>query len=132
MSLSAGDNPQAPGGTAPATLGLAWNEASKAAALEVATRAMTLYARPGVNAQAWITDLRPLLTPQAAQDYTDVDPSMIGISSFGAGQLVVDEANGYAASVRFGSPAGAYEVVLHRDGAGQPWKVVRFNVPSTR
>jgi hypothetical protein len=129
VSLSAGEHPQAPGGSSPATLGVGWNEASKTAALEVATTAMTLYARPGVSAQAWITDLRPLLTPEAAQDYTDVDPSTIGITSFGAGELVVDETNGYAAMVRFGSPAGAYEVVLHRDGAGQPWKVVRFKVP---
>jgi hypothetical protein len=113
-------------------LSVVWDGASKAAALEIATRAMALYARPGVSAQAWITDLRPLLTPQAAQDYTDVDPSRIGITSFGAGELVVDETNGYAANVRFGSPAGGYEVVLHRNGGGQPWKVVRFNLPGSR
>lgn len=92
---------------------------------------MTLYARPGVSAQAWIADLRPLLTAQAVQDYADVDPSTIPITSFGTGELVVDEANGYAASARFGSPQGAYEVVLRRDGAAAPWKVVRFNVPGS-
>lgn len=92
---------------------------------------MTLYARPGVSPQAWIADLRPLLTAQAAQDYTDIDPSTIPVTSFGAGELVVDEANGYAASVRFGSPQGAYMVVLHRDGAEAPWKVVRFKIPGS-
>lgn len=131
VSLSAGDRPQAPGGTSPATLGLAWDMASKTAALDVATRAMTLYARPGLSAQAWIDDLRPLLTPQAAQDYMDVDPSTIEIASFGVGELVVDESNGYAALARFGSPHGSYEVVLHRNGADQLWKVVRFNVPGS-
>ena len=129
VSLSAGDRPQAPGGTSPATLGVAWDGASRAAALDVATRAMTLYARPEVSAQAWIADLRPLLTPQAAQDYTDVDPSTIAIASFRPGELIVDEANGYSAKARFGSPAGPYDVALHRNGADQPWKVVRFNVP---
>ena len=131
VSLSAGDRPQAPGGTPPATLGVAWDAASKAAALDVATRAMTLYARPRVSPRAWIADLRPLLTAQAAQDYTDVDPSSIQITSFGTGELVVDEANGYAASARFGSPQGAYVVVLHRDGAEAPWKVVRFKIPGS-
>lgn len=131
VSLSAGDRPQAPGGTPPATLGVAWDAASKAAALDVATRAMTLYARPGVSAQTWIADLCPLLSVQAVQDYADVDPSTIPITSFGAGELVVDEANGYAASARFGSPQGAYEAVLHRDGAEAPWKVVRFHVPGS-
>lgn len=129
--LSSGDRPQAPGGTSPATLGVAWDTASKTAALDVATRAMTLYARPGLSARAWIEDLRQLLTPQAAQDYTDVDPSTISITSFGSGELVVDETNGYAALARFGSPHGTYEVVLHRNGADQLWKVVRFNVPGS-
>ncbi|WP_422933308.1 hypothetical protein [Sinomonas sp. P47F7] len=129
VSLSAEDRPQAPGGTSPAALGVAWDTASKTAALDLATRGMTLYARPGVSAQAWIADLRPLLTPQAAHDYMDVDPSTIGITSFGAGELAVDETNGFAAKARFGSAAGPYEVVLHRNGADQPWKIVRFNVP---
>ena len=35
-TLSAGGKPQAPGGTAPATLGIPWDEASKTAALETA------------------------------------------------------------------------------------------------
>ncbi len=132
VSLSAGDRPQAPGGTSPAALGVAWDTASKTAALDLATRAMTLYARPEVSAQAWIADLRALLTPQAAQDYTDVDPSTIAITSFGPGELIVDQANGYAAKARFGSPAGPYGVALHRNGADQAWKVVRFNVPGSQ
>ena len=131
VSLSAGDRTQAPGGTSPPTLGVSWDKVSKTAALDVATRAMTLYARPKVSAPAWIEDLRPLLTPQAAQDYTDVDPSTIEIASFGTGELVVDETNGYAALARFGSSHGSYEVILHRNGADQLWKVVRFNVPGS-
>ncbi|WP_415854295.1 hypothetical protein [Sinomonas sp. G460-2] len=113
-------------------MGVAWDTASKTAALDLATRAMTLYARPEVSAQAWIADLRALLTPQAAQDYTDVDPSTIAITSFGPGELIVDQANGYAAKARFGSPAGPYGVALHRNGADQAWKVVRFNVPGSQ
>src|SRR5574337_1217218 len=76
-SLSAGGKEQAPGGTAPATLGIAWDEASKKAALDTATQAMTLYARPTVSDKVWIQELGQLMTSQAVADYQYVDPANI-------------------------------------------------------
>lgn len=123
-----GEHPQvAP--NAPAATALTWDQPSRDAALDTATKAMTLYARPTVGEGKWLAELKPLLTPAAAEDYSYVDPSLIPISTFGAGDLVVAEDNGFAALARFGSPSGTYGVQLHRTGKDAPFKVVRFVVP---
>jgi hypothetical protein len=130
-SLSAGGKPQAPGGTAPATLGIAWDEASKTAALETATKAMTLYARPTVTDTVWIQELGQLLTAQATADYQYVDPANIPITKVtGKGQLRIDENNGFGCHVVFPTDAGDYDVQLLRSAADKPWQVNRFTPPN--
>jgi hypothetical protein len=130
-TLSAGGKPQAPGGTAPATLGIAWDEASKTAALDTATKAMTLYARPTVTDKVWIQELGQLLTPQATADYQYVDPANIPATRItGPGQLNIDENNGFGCHVVFPTDAGTYDVQLLRTGADKPWQVNRFTPPN--
>ncbi|MFC0456205.1 hypothetical protein ACFFGR_06515 [Arthrobacter liuii] len=131
VSLSAGGRPQAPGGTAPATLGIAWDEPSKKAALDVATKAMTLYARPNVSAETWISDLGQLMTSQAVADYQYVDPANIPVKKVtGAGQLEVDPSNGFGCHVLFPTDAGPYDVQLLRSAADKRWQVNRFTPPN--
>ncbi|HJV99257.1 hypothetical protein ACKLTP_19515 (plasmid) [Paenarthrobacter ureafaciens] len=130
-TLSAGGKPQAPGGTAPATLGIAWDEASKTAALDTATKAMTLYARPAVTDKVWIQELGQLLTPQATADYQYVDPANIPVTRItGAGQLRIEESNGFGCHVVFPTDAGDYDVQLLRSAADKPWQVNRFTPPN--
>lgn len=130
-TLSAGGKSQAPGGTAPATLGIAWDEPSKAAALETATKAMTLYARPTVTDKVWIQELGQLLTAQATADYQYVDPANIPANKVtGAGQLKIDESNGFGCHVVFPTNAGDYDVQLLRSAADKPWQVNRFTPPN--
>ena len=130
-TLSAGGKPQAPGGTAPATLGIAWDEASKTAALETATKAMTLYARPTVTDKQWIQELGQLLTAQATADYQYVDPANIPVTRIaGPGQLRIDENNGFGCHVVFPTDAGDYDVQLLRSAADKPWQVNRFTPPN--
>jgi len=130
-TLSAGGKPQAPGGTAPATLGIAWDEASKTAALDTATKAMTLYARPTVTDKAWIQDLGQVLTAQATADYQYVDPANIPATKVtGPGQLKIDENNGFGCHVVFPTDAGDYDVQLLRSAADKPWQVNRFTPPN--
>jgi len=130
-TLSAGGKPQAPSGTAPATLGIAWDEASKTAALETATNAMTLYARPTVTDKQWIQELGQLLTAQATADYQYVDPANIPVSRItGTGQLRIDENNGFGCQVVFRTDAGDYDVQLLRSAADKPWQVNRFTPPN--
>ena len=130
-TLSAGGKPQAPGGTAPATLGIAWDEASKTAALATANKAMTLYARPTVTDKEWIQDLGQVLTTQATADYQDVDPANIPATKVtGPGQLTIDENNGFGCHVVFPTDAGDYDVQLLRSAADKPWQVNRFTPPN--
>jgi hypothetical protein len=130
-TLSVGGKPQAPGGTAPATLGIAWDEASKTAALETATKAMTLYARPTVTDKEWIQELGQLLTAQATADYQYVDPANIPVTRItGKGQLKIDENNGFGCHVVFPTDAGGYDVQLLRSAANKPWQVNRFTPPN--
>ncbi|UYY83710.1 hypothetical protein OIT41_20835 (plasmid) [Arthrobacter sp. YA7-1] len=130
-SLSAGGKAQAPGGTAPATLGIAWDEPSKKAALDTATKAMTLYARPTVPDKVWIQELGQLLTAQAVADYQDVDPANIPVKKItGPGQLKIDESNGFGCHVVFPTDAGDYDVQLLRSAADKPWQVNRFTPPN--
>jgi hypothetical protein len=130
-TLSAGGKPQAPGGTAPATLGITWDEASKTAALETATKAMTLYARPTVTDKQWIQELGQLLTAQATADYQYVDPANIPATKVtGTGQLKVDKNNGFGCHVVFPTDAGDYDVQLLRSAADKPWQVNRFTPPN--
>ena len=130
-TLSAGGKSQAPGGTAPATLGIVWDESSKAAALDTATKAMTLYARPTITDKEWIQELGQLLTPQAVADYQYVDPANIPANKVtGAGQLKIDESNGFGCHVVFPTNAGNYDVQLLRSAADKPWQVNRFTPPN--
>lgn len=130
-SLSAGGKSQAPGGTAPATLGIAWDEASKKAALDTATQAMTLYARPTVTDKVWIQELGQILTSQAVADYQYVDPANIPVKKItGPGQLTVDENNGFGCHVVFATDVGNYDVQLLRSAADKPWQVNRFTPPN--
>jgi len=130
-SLSAGGKPQAPGGTAPATLGIAWDEASKTSALDTATKAMTLYARPTVTDKAWIQDLGQILTAQATADYQYVDPANIPATKItGTGRLTIDENNGFGCHVAVPTDAGNYDVQLLRSAADKPWQVNRFTPPN--
>ncbi|MBT2550911.1 hypothetical protein [Arthrobacter sp. ISL-65] len=130
-TLSAGGKPQAPGGTAPVTLGIAWDEASKTAALETATKAMTLYARPAVTDKEWIQELGQLMTAQATADYQYVDPANIPVTRItGTGRLRIDENNGFGCHVVFPTDAGPYDVQLLRSAADKPWQVNRFTPPN--
>ncbi|MEZ2390649.1 hypothetical protein AB6813_14085 [bacterium RCC_150] len=130
-SLSAGGKSQAPGGTAPATLGIAWDEASQTAALETATKAMTLYARSTVSDKVWIQELGQLLTTQAVADYQYVDPANIPVKKItGPGQLKIDAGNGFGCHVVFPTDAGDYDVQLLRSAADKPWQVNRFTPPN--
>jgi len=112
-------------------LGIAWDEASKKAALDTATQAMTLYARPTVTDKVWIQELGQILTSQAVADYQYVDPANIPVKKItGPGQLKVDENNGFGCHVVFATDVGNYDVQLLRSAADKPWQVNRFTPPN--
>lgn len=130
--LSADGGPQAPGSTVPATLGIAWDQASRDAAVELAQDAMVDFARPGVDEKQWANDVARWLTPQATVDYSFVDPSTIPASNVtGPATLAVDEANGFGVTATVPTNAGVYSLQLLRTDKTAPWKVNRFTPPSS-
>lgn len=132
VSLSANSGPQAPGGTAPATLGITWDQASKDMAVEVAEKAMADFARPAVEEKQWANDLARWLTPQATADYSAVDPANIPANRVtGQATLTVDEANGYGVLAAVPTNAGTYTLQLLRAGKEAPWKVNRLTPPTS-
>lgn len=132
VSLSANSGPQAPGGTAPATTGITWDQASKDEAVEIAEKAMADFARPAVEKHQWANDLARWLTPQATADYSAVDPANIFATRVaGPATLTVDEANGYGVMAAVPTDAGTYTLQLLRTGPEAPWKVNRFTPPSS-
>jgi hypothetical protein len=132
VSLSAGSGPQAPGGTVPAALGIDWDQASKDAAVDTAQKAMTDFARPGVEEKQWANDLARWLTPQATADYSAVDPANVPATRVtGPARLTVDEANGYGVMAAVPTDAGTYTLQLLRTGQEAPWKVNRLTPPTS-
>ena len=132
ISLSADGGPQAPGPTAPATLGIKWDQASKDEASALAEKAMSAFARPALDEEQWSNDLAQWLTPQATADYSAVDPANIPASRItGPASLTVDEANGYGATADVPTDAGTYTLQLLRMGRDAPWKVNRITPPSS-
>ena len=127
VSLSAGSGPQAPGGTAPATTGITWDQASKDKAVDVAEKAMADFARPDVEETRWANDLARWLTPQATADYSAVDPANVPANRVtGPAKLNVDETNGYGVTAKVPTNAGIYTLQLLRTGKDAPWQVNRF------
>jgi hypothetical protein len=116
----------------PATIGITWDEASKDTAVEAAEKAMTDFARPGVEEKQWANDLARWLTPQATADYSAVDPANIPASRVtGPATLSVAEANGYGVMAAVPTDAGTYTLQLLRIGKEAPWKVNRFTPPES-
>lgn len=132
VSLSAGSGPQAPDGTVPATIGISWDQTSKDAAVDTAQKAMTDFARPGVDDKQWANDLARWLTPQATADYSAVDPVNVPATRVtGPATLTIDEANGYGVMAAVPTDAGTYTLQLLRTGKEAPWKVNRLTPPAS-
>jgi hypothetical protein len=131
VSLSAGSGPQAPDGTVPPTIGISWDQASQDSAVDTAQKAMTDFARPGMEDKQWANDLARWLTPQATADYSAVDPANLPATRVtGSATLTVDEANGYGVMAAVPTDAGTYTLQLLRTSPQAPWKVNRLTPPT--
>lgn len=132
VSLSADSGPQAPNGTVPATIGISWDQPSKDAAVDTAQKAMTDFARPGMQDKQWADDLARWLTPQATADYSAVDPANVPATRVtGPATLTVDNTNGYGVMAAVPTDAGTYTLQLLRTGPEAPWKVNRLTPPAS-
>ena len=106
-----------------------WDEKSRAEATDAAVKAMTAFARPTLDYDTWWSEVEPLLTIQAAQDYAYVDPATIPASAVTGPGVIVDDTSAYLARVEVPTNAGTYTLIVSRTNAASPWLVSRFNPP---
>ncbi|MBW9207953.1 hypothetical protein KV097_18600 [Mumia sp. zg.B17] len=103
-----------------------WDDASRAAVVKAAETALRAFARPTLDHQTWWTQLEPLLTPQAAADYSYVDPANIPALKVTGPGLIVLDTSAYVATVEIPTSVARYQLILTRKDAGAPWLTSRI------
>ncbi|TFH68156.1 hypothetical protein [Cellulomonas sp. HD19AZ1] len=99
-----------------------WDER---AAIDAAARAegfVRAWARPELDAAAWLAGVQGFLTPSAAEGYVWTDPTTVPATEI-TGPGTVVEGTATSAVVRVRTDAGDHDVQLVRAEAGAPWLV---------
>ncbi len=110
---------------------LSADAASRAAATDAAVEAMTLFARQDVVAHTWWSELVPLLSARAAQDYRYVDPANVPATGVTGPVKLLPQETPTVARVSVPTNAGVYLLVLSRTAAEPRWVVERFTPPES-
>lgn len=98
-------------------------------AAATAVQAMTLFARQSVTAEQWIDELAVYMTPQAAQDYSHVDPNNVPATAVTGPGKVIPTDSAWLARVQVPTNVGAYLVILSRTEEDPTWRVARITPP---
>lgn len=107
-----------------------WTDEAKASAVQVAVKAMGLYARPKTPPAIWLADLAPMTTQEFQAEYAKTNTAYIGISrADSTGKLDFVPENGFGCTVTVGTDAGTYTVQLLRIDATHQWRVNRIVPP---
>jgi hypothetical protein len=129
------DNDDAEAGTESAAP-LTWRRADQRAAVAAGVQVMRAFASPTVSRvdepeaqKNWWTQLRPLLSDQAASDYAAVDHANVPVHQVtGAGRLAAAEARALAI-VHVPTDVGLYAVTLSRSAEDPRWLAERITPP---
>jgi hypothetical protein len=106
-----------------------WDEASRAAARELALAVMSAFVATDGTADQWWDGLSVLLSPQAQMDYSFVDPENVPARAVTGDPVLVDESSAYIAYVEVSTDVGNYTVILSRIDANAPWVGERITPP---
>lgn len=106
-----------------------WDAKSREDATTAAARAMELYARPDVTQKEWADDLAPLMTAQAKEDYSFVEPVSIAATSVTGPATIVEEPSPKVVHVSVPTDVGTYTVLLIRQSQSEPWLTSKFTLP---
>lgn len=121
--LNPGPGPQAPPSQAPQPTA-SWTAAAEGDALAAAAKAMGFFAHPESGEPKWFEDLKPYLTPDAAESFSYTDPANVTVHKvLGKGALKKDAGNPFGAFIEFATDAGTYSVQVVRVGDAAPWQV---------
>jgi len=106
-----------------------WDAKSREDATAAAVEAMELYARPDVTQKEWAHDLAPLMTAQAKEDYSYVDPASIAATSVTGPATIVEESSPKVVHVSVPTDVGTYTVLLIRQSQNEAWLTSKFTLP---
>jgi hypothetical protein len=106
------------------------DEKSLTAAVTVAEKLMTAFARPDVDETTWINGLYPHLTQAAGAAYAGTDPARVPVNEVTGPGSVVDGATEYALLVTVPTNIGDYVVSLTRQAPTDPWLADRITPPA--
>lgn len=110
-------------GAAPHDHDVLADHSAEADTTTLATRATSLYCRPGLDYDTWINELYPVLSQQAAVAYETVDPANVPCTSLTGAATVRDGDGAFTMRVLVPTDAGEYSVYVHRPAANTPWAV---------
>lgn len=103
--------------------------ASSAAAVDLAQRAMTAFARPTLNADTWFADLAPLLTPSARAAYTGTDPAEVPTRAVTGPGRAAESPSAFLADIVVPTDVGNYRLLLSRESGDADWLVETITAP---
>jgi hypothetical protein len=104
--------------------------AADAAAAAAAEQVMAAFARPGVDAATWFTDLAPLLTPSAQTAYLGRVGAEVPSRAVTGAPRLTESPSAYLAYATVPTDVGEYRVLLVREGEGSPWLAETITPPS--
>ncbi len=107
-----------------------WDDASRTGATQAAAAIMTAFARPELPSEQWWSELAPLLSPGAQEDYYYVDPINVPARAVTGAARVVDETSAFVAHVEVPTDYGTYLIILSREDADAPWLGERITPPT--
>ncbi|GAB4082769.1 hypothetical protein GCU67_20305 [Modestobacter muralis] len=113
----------------PAPVPPSQDAASSVAAVDLAQRAMTAFARPTLGADPWFTELAPLLTPATRSAYTGTDPAEVPARAVTGGGRLEESTSAFLAYVVIPTDVGDYRLLLSRESGTADWLVETITAP---
>lgn len=107
----------------PPTAALVNDKRSRAAAKDLAVKAMKRFARPDMPAEDWWGELEPLLSAQARSDYLGVDPSLVPVRAITGKASLVDLDTNMLVIAHIPTDQGLYAVTVSRSPEDPAWRV---------
>ncbi|MFQ1004393.1 hypothetical protein [Modestobacter sp. SSW1-42] len=102
---------------------------SSAAAVDLAQRAMTAFARPTVDPDTWLTELSPLLSPTARSAFVGTDPDEVPAHAVTGPGRAEDSPSAFLAYVVVPTDVGDYRLLLSRESGDAGWLVETITAP---
>lgn len=103
---------------------------SSTAAVDLAQRAMTAFARPTLDAATWSTELAPFLTPTARSAYVATDPAEVPPTTVTGPGRGEDSPSAFLAYVTVPTDVGDYRLLLSRESGDTGWLVETITAPN--